>query len=67
MWNFSYVDTLICFGLILSPKRYCCSLATFEQEEHRQDTQRAREEGEGRERDVHSVLVDILAQRWERR
>lgn len=56
----------MCSGLILPLKRYCCSLVTLEQDEHRQDAQRAKEEREGRERDGHSMLEDTLAQRWEK-
>lgn len=48
MCHLSYVDPLICSALILPPRRCCCSLVSFEQEKHRHDTQKAKEEGRGK-------------------
>lgn len=41
--HLSYLVPLIWSGLVLCLKRYCCSSGTSEQEEHRQDIQRAKE------------------------
>lgn len=62
--HLSYTAPLIS-GFILSLKRYFCSLVTLEQE-HRQDSQRAKTRGERLEKEVHFVGVGALAQRQKR-